>query len=96
MASEPGAEVAGTLGGGYGRDLDGSGTYVNVDGVRRLTPIERCRIQGFPDDWLGTPNEPPDSPRYRALGDVVTVPVAEWIGRRILNGMAIASSDIDG
>lgn len=52
--------------------------------VRRLTPTECCRLQGFPDDWLGTPNEPPDSPRYAALGDAVTVNVAEWIGRRIL------------
>jgi DNA (cytosine-5)-methyltransferase 1 len=52
--------------------------------VRRLTPTECCRLQGFPDDWLGAPNEPPDSPRYAALGDAVTVPVAEWIGRRIL------------
>ena len=51
--------------------------------VRRLTPVECCRLQGFPDDWLGG-NEPPDSPKYAALGDAVTVPVAEWIGRRLL------------
>jgi DNA (cytosine-5)-methyltransferase 1 len=56
--------------------------------VRRLTPTECCRLQGFPDDWLGPPNEPPDSPRYAALGDAVTVPVAEWIGRRILEAAA--------
>lgn len=54
--------------------------------VRRLTPVECCRLQGFPDDWLGEPNAPPDSPRYAALGDAVTVPVAEWIGRRLLKG----------
>ena len=52
--------------------------------VRRLTPTECCRLQGFPDDWLGPSNEKPDSPRYAALGDAVTVNVAEWIGRRIL------------
>lgn len=52
--------------------------------VRRLTPTECCRLQGLPDDWLGEPNEPPDSPRYAALGDAVTVPVAEWVGRKIL------------
>jgi site-specific DNA-cytosine methylase len=51
--------------------------------VRRLTPTECCRLQGFPDDWFGTPNEAPDSPRYAALGDAVTVNVAEWIGERI-------------
>ena len=50
--------------------------------VRRLTPVECCRLQGFPDDWLGG-NEPPDSPKYAALGDAVTVPVAEWIGERL-------------
>jgi len=50
-------------------------------GVRRLTPVECERLQGFPDGWtdLG-----PDSRRYAALGDAVTVPVAEWIGRRIM------------
>jgi DNA (cytosine-5)-methyltransferase 1 len=56
--------------------------------VRRLTPTECCRLQGFPDDWLGPPNEPPDSPRYSALGDAVTVNVAEWIGRRMLEAAA--------
>lgn len=51
--------------------------------VRRLTPRECERLQGLPDDWTqlgGTP----DSRRYAALGDAVTVPVAEWIGRRLL------------
>lgn len=53
-------------------------------GVRRLTTVECSRLQGFPDDWFGTPNEPPDGPRYRALGDAITVPVAEWVGRRLV------------
>jgi DNA (cytosine-5)-methyltransferase 1 len=52
--------------------------------VRRLTPTECCRLQGFPDDWLGTPNEKPDSPRYAALGDAVTVNVAHWVGTKIM------------
>jgi site-specific DNA-cytosine methylase len=52
--------------------------------VRRLTPTECCRLQGFPDDWLGPPNEKPDSPRYAALGDAVTVNVAHWIGTKIM------------
>ena len=50
--------------------------------VRRLTPVERERLQGFPDEWTqlgGTP----DSRRYAALGDAVTVNVSEWIGRRL-------------
>lgn len=55
-------------------------------GARRLTPVECCRLQGFPDDWLGEPNKQPDSPRYAAMGDAVTVTVAEWIGRRLAEG----------
>lgn len=55
-------------------------------GVRRLTPVECERLQGFPDDWTaidykGKPAA--DSRRYAALGDAVTVPVGEWLGRRI-------------
>lgn len=53
-------------------------------GVRRLTPVECCRLQGFPDDWFGKPNERPDGPRYAALGDAVTVNVAEWLGGRLM------------
>lgn len=57
---------------------------LTTSGVRRLTVTECCRLQGFPDDWFGAPNEPPDAPKYAALGDAVTVNVAEWIGRRII------------
>jgi DNA (cytosine-5)-methyltransferase 1 len=51
--------------------------------VRRLMPVECCRLQGFPDDWLDL--EPPlsDSAKYRLLGNAVAVPVALWIGKRI-------------
>lgn len=49
--------------------------------VRRLTPRECERLQGFPDDWT---SGQPDSHRYRQLGNAVAVPVAEWIGRRIV------------
>ncbi len=54
---------------------------------RRLTPLECERLQGFPDEWTryyadGT--EVADGPRYRMLGNAVTVNVAEWIGRRIM------------
>lgn len=52
-------------------------------GVRRLTPRECERLQGFPDDWTQLGNTR-DTRRYAAIGDAVTVPVAEWIGRRIL------------
>jgi len=57
--------------------------------VRRLTPRECERLQGFPDDytlipWRKKPAEDcPDGPRYRALGNSMAVPVMHWIGRRI-------------
>ena len=56
-------------------------------GVRRLTPTECERLQGFPDDytdipWRGQPHSP-DGPRYRALGNSMAVPVMNWIGKRI-------------
>ena len=59
---------------------------VNKNVVRRLTPPECERLQGFPDGWTaveyrGKPAA--DGPRYRALGNSMAVPVMEWIGRRI-------------
>ena len=57
--------------------------------VRRLTPIECERLQGFPDGytaipWRGKPaDQCPDGPRYKALGNSWAVPVARWIGARI-------------
>lgn len=54
---------------------------------RRLTPRECERLQAFPDDWTRYDSEGweiADSPRYRMLGNAVTVSVAEWIGRRIV------------
>lgn len=57
--------------------------------VRRLTPRECERLQGFPDDytlipWRGKPTEEcPDGPRYKAIGNSKAVPVVRWIGRRI-------------
>jgi DNA (cytosine-5)-methyltransferase 1 len=59
-----------------------SHSYQGV-GVRRLTPIECERLQGFPDGWTAV-NGMSDSARYRMLGNAVCVPVAEWIGRRIM------------
>lgn len=57
--------------------------------VRRLTPVECERLQGFPDGYTAIPwrNKPadqcPDGPRYKALGNSWAVPVVRWIGRRI-------------
>jgi DNA (cytosine-5)-methyltransferase 1 len=54
----------------------------SAGGVRRLTPTECERLQGFPDGWTQL-SDTPDSRRYSALGDAVTVNVSEWIGRRL-------------
>ncbi len=54
--------------------------------VRRLTPVECERLQGFPDGWtdIGTAAKPSsDGNRYKQLGNAVTVNVAEWIAKRI-------------
>ena len=54
--------------------------------VRRLTPTECERLQGFPDGHTDIPwkgKEAPDSPRYKALGNSMAVPVMSWIGKRI-------------
>lgn len=50
--------------------------------VRRLTPRECERLQGFYDDWTAV-GEAKDSPRYKALGNAVAVPVAAWVLQRI-------------
>lgn len=50
--------------------------------VRRLTPTECERLQGFPDGWTAGQS---DTARYRQLGNAVFVPGAEWIGRQIVN-----------
>ena len=57
--------------------------------VRRLTPRECERLQGFPDDYTAIPwrkkgsEDCPDGPRYKALGNSMAVPVMRWIGERI-------------
>lgn len=57
--------------------------------VRRLTPLECERLQGFPDDHTRVPyrgkpaDECPDGPRYRAIGNSMAVPCMAWIGRRM-------------
>jgi len=57
--------------------------------VRRLTPIECERLQGFPDNYTRiswrnkSPDDCPDGPRYKAMGNSMAVPVMRWIGDRI-------------
>ena len=51
--------------------------------VRRLTPTECERLQGFPDGYTNIKDKCPDGPRYKALGNSMAVPVMKWIGERI-------------
>ena len=60
-----------------------------VDGyiVRRLTPTECERLQGFPSGWTDIPwkgqEHAPDTPRYKALGNSMAVPVMRWLFERM-------------
>ena len=55
--------------------------------IRRLTPLECERLQGFPDGWTDIQwrgrEHAPDGPRYKALGNSMAVPVMRWIGEGI-------------
>ena len=62
--------------------------------VRRLTPTECERLQGFPDGWTQVPyrgKPASDGPRYKAIGNSMAVPVMAWIGRRIAEVNTIIS-----
>jgi DNA (cytosine-5)-methyltransferase 1 len=70
-------------------DTTQSQNLMTSTAIRRLTPIECERLQGFPDNYTQIPfrNKPPhqcpDGPRYKALGNSMAVPVLKWIGERI-------------
>ncbi|MDU8924294.1 DNA cytosine methyltransferase [Pasteurellaceae bacterium LIM206] len=87
-----------TGGNGNGFDMSGKCYTVASSGihgvcyssvVRRLTPVECERLQGFPDNWTKVPyrNQPaekcPDTPRYKVIGNSMAVPVIQWIGLRL-------------
>jgi len=82
------SDTAGPQGKGYGTENDPMYTIDTVGGhgvatdsvVRRLTPVETERLQGFPDDWTEGQS---DSHRYKQMGNAVTVNVAQWIGSRL-------------
>jgi DNA (cytosine-5)-methyltransferase 1 len=78
----------------YGTKWNGNASATNESlfarhfmAVRRLTPVECERLQGFPDNYTNIPwrkaAESPDGPRYKALGNSMAVPVMAWIGKRI-------------
>jgi len=80
---------------GFDGSEDGTGRGQPItqaaSGVRRLTPAECERLQGFRDDYTQIPwrrkpaSECPDGPRYKAIGNSKAVPVVRWIGRRLLD-----------
>ena len=76
-------------GGGPGRK---TGAYLINDKIRRLTPVECCRLQGFPDDWNekgiidGEVVGISDTQRYKQCGNAVSVPVVQQVAERIKNG----------
>jgi len=57
-------------------------TLLNEGTVRRLTPVECERLQGFPDDWTAGQS---DSTRYKQMGNAVAVPVVEWLIQNIVD-----------
>ena len=57
--------------------------------IRRLTPLECERLQGFPDGWTDIPGAS-DSARYKALGNSVAIPCVEFIMSRIAAAMRVA------
>ena len=70
---------------------DHHAVYTPTMAVRRLTPNECYRLQGFPDNWGKIPwkgkpaEECPDGPQYKAAGNSMAVPCMRWIGERINN-----------
>ena len=83
-------EGCGTLTASGGEFGGGSETIVKEGrSIRRLTPLECERLQGFPDNytqikWKDKPkNQCPDGHRYKAIGNSMAVPVMRWIGERI-------------
>jgi DNA (cytosine-5)-methyltransferase 1 len=70
-------------------DVNHYGAVLHSMAIRRLTPKECERLQGFPDDWTKIPyrnkeaDQCPDGPRYKACGNSMAVPVMRWIGQRI-------------
>lgn len=76
------AQVSSTILTKYGQRWDDSETLIDEGGtrIRKLTPTEVEKLQGFPIGWTSGQS---DSRRYHQLGNAVTVPVIKWIGERI-------------
>ena len=102
--SSPSSDIVGTLTSNHGRGATDQFPHVaiplafpaNLSGmqVRRLTPTECERLQGFHDGYTAIPwrkkpaSDCPDGPRYKALGNSWAAPVVRWIGQRISDELA--------
>ena len=80
-------ELSATLSTRNDQFLHTEDSHMNGLTIRRLTPLECERLQGFPDGWTDIPwrgrEHAPDGPRYKALGNSMAVPVMRWIGEGI-------------
>jgi DNA (cytosine-5)-methyltransferase 1 len=83
-------EISDALLSGGGKPGSGYAAIREGMAVRRLTPTECERLQGFPDGYTDIPGAS-DSGRYKALGNSMAVPVMNWIGMRINNAKAALS-----
>lgn len=89
-------EVFGALGSSSGGGGDKPHALVGM-AVRRLTPRECERLQGFPDDYTLIPmrgKPAADGPRYKALGNSMAVPCMRWIGQRIAQHLSNPYGDL--
>jgi len=102
--AQPFQQTADCLTAAYGTKWNGNASATNGSlfanqnmAVRRLTPVECERLQGFPDNYTDIPwrKQPtaPDGPRYKALGNSMAVPVMAWIGKRIAMVDAMQNSN---
>lgn len=84
----------GALSTGGGKPGQGIPTVAGSEVVRRLTPVECERLQGFPDNHTRIPwrnksvEDCPDGPRYKAIGNSKAVPVIKFVGERIIKELS--------
>lgn len=86
-------DVSGDVTHPLGAKDNGLGLWLGL-AVRRLTPRECERLQGFPDDYTLIPHRgkpAADGPRYKSLGNSMAVPVMRWIGAQIQRSLTAAS-----
>jgi DNA (cytosine-5)-methyltransferase 1 len=85
-------KVNGTRQAKQGQNLNSNNVCRSGSVVRRLTPMECERLQGFPDGWTdigewvdskGKKHKEADSPRYKALGNSIALPFWQWMAKRI-------------